>query len=329
MAVPANLFSTFDVGSYGYPNASATGINHEDFIDVQVILGSTMTPGFTSFRKDRARDVVHSWSVDTLAATSTAGTPEGQTFSAAALVNAVRLTNVTQIFSKGVMVSDRERELNPAGGFKDLLDKEVMKAYKEITRNAESRIFATASGASTVAGSATGAEATSAPTLASIQGLGCLTSGASASGVFLNDIFRISQSLFENGMEPDSIWFAPAHKRDFFHAVTGTTNGINVRNIAAVDNRLQANIEVMETPFGQQFAVIVDRFIPTSNASATTKAAYYVADRSMAALPFLRPPQMKEMGKAGDYTQALVLMEHTLRLDHPTAWGAVTGITSV
>lgn len=324
MAVPANLFSTFDIGSFAYGGGSVTAINHEDFIDVQIILGSTQTPAFSSFRKDRARDVVHSWSVDTLAATSTAGTPEGQTFSAAALVNAVRLTNVTQVFSKGVRVSDRERECNPAGQFRDILDKEIMKAFKENARNTESRIFATGD----VSASATGAEATSAPLMGSIIGLGCRTSGASASGVFLNDIYRLSQDLFEQGVEPDSLWFAPAHKRDFFHAVTGSSTSVNVRNIAATDNRFQANVEVMESPFGQLFAIITDRFIPTSNVSGTTKAAYYIADRSMAALPFLRPPQMKEMGKAGDYTEALVLHECTLRLDHPTAWGAVTGLTA-
>ena len=322
-------WGTYDVGSFGYGYAASAQLNHEDFIDVQVILGATQTPAFTSFRKDRARDVVHSWSVDALAATSTAGSEEGKTFASAALTNAKRLTNNTQIFSKGVAVSDRERELNPAGGFKDLLDKEVMKAFKEITRNAEARIFATASagGAGAAAASATGISGT-APIMASIQGLGCKTSAATGSGVALDDIFRMSQFLFEQGMEPDSIWFAPKHKIDFFNLVSAA-NTISVRNIAAMDNRLQANIDVMESPFGQLFAIIVDRFIPTTTASnASGGASYYIADRSMAALPFLRYPQMKEMGKNGDYTEALVLMEHTLRLDHPSAWGAVTGLTA-
>ena len=324
MAVGTNLFSTYDIGSFGYgAGGSATAINHEDFIDVQVILGATQTPAFSSFRKDRMRDVVQSWSVDTLAATSTAGTQEGQTFSAEALVNAVRLMNVSQLFSKGVRVSDREREINPAGGFRDILDKEVMKAFKENARNTEARIFATGA-----VGSATGDEATTSGRMASLSGLGIRASGASASGVFLNDIYRLSQDLFEQGIEPDSIWFAPAHKRDFFHAVTGSTTSVNVRNIAAIDNRFQANVEVMESPFGQLFAIITDRFIPTSNVSATTRAGYYIADRSLAALPFLRPPQMKEMGKAGDYTDVLILHECSLRLDHPTGWGTVSGLTA-
>jgi len=320
LPVPANLFSTFDVGPF---SASA---HHEDLIDVQVILGSTQTPAFASFRKDRARDVIHSWTVDALAATATAGTPEAQTFTAQALSPPVRLTNGTQIFDWGVRVSDRERDANPAGPFRDMYEKQIMMAFKVVTRNCEARIFSTGSTAS-----ASGAELTAAPVMASIAGFGLTVSGASASGIFTADIIRLSQTMFDNGIEPDSIWFATPHKVHFFNAVVSTTATVqvNLRNIAATDNRFQANIEVMETPLGQLYAIITDRFIPTSSASATTRAGYHIMDRSMAALAFYRPPQHKPMGKAGDYTEGLVLMELTLRLDHPSAFGMVTGITAI
>lgn len=330
MAVPLNLLSTFDVGPF---SASA---HHEDLIDVQVILGSTQTPAFATFRKDRARDVIHSWTVDALAVTSTAGTPEGQTFSAQALLPPVRLTNGTQIFDWGVRVSDRERDANPAGPFRDMYEKQIMMAFKVITRNCEARIFATG-----VTGSASGLELTSAPLMASILGFsaaayagGIVVSNAgSTSGIATADIVRLSQTMFDAGIEPDSIWFATPHKREFFNAIVMTAASVyanvNVRNIAAVDNRFQANVEVMETPFGQLYAIITDRFIPTSSLSASTKAGYYIMDRSMAALAFYRPPQHKPMGKAGDYTEGLVLMECTLRLDHPSGFGMVTGVTAV
>lgn len=323
-APPANLFSTFDVGFW--PNA--TGTHHEDLIDVQVILGSTQCPGFAQFKKGRARDVVHSWSVDALPATSTAAQLEGVDFSAQALTAPVRLVNGTQIFDSQVVVSDRERESNPAGQFRDMYEKQIMMAFKAITRNCESRIFATGATAS-----ATGNEATTAPVMASIPGFGLSFSGASASGVFTADIVNLSTTMFNNGVEPDSIWFSPAHKIQFFNSVVSSAAGgggfVNVRNIAAMDNRFQANVEVMETPLGQLYAIVVDRFIPTSSASATTRAGYYIMDRSMVSLPFFRPPQHKPMGKGGDHTRGIVLMELTLRLDHPSAVGMVTGITAV
>lgn len=328
MAIPSvNLFSTFDVGFF--PNA--TGTHHEDLIDAQIILGSTQCPAFSTFRKDRARDVVISWTVDALGATSTAGDLEGNDFSAAAITAQVRLMNGTQIFTKHVAVSDRERESNPAGQFRDMYEKQTMMAFKEITRNCEARIFSTASTAS-----ATGDD-TTAPIMRSIAGFsgaqGSISfSGASASGVFTGDIVRLSSLMFNNGVEPDSIWFAPAHKIEFFNAITLSAAGggayVNVRNIAAMDNRFQANVEVMETPLGQLYAIVVDRFIPTSSASATTRAGYYIMDRSLAALPFFRPPQHKPMGKGGDHTRGLILMELTLRLDHPSAFGMVSGITA-
>lgn len=323
MAVASALFSTYDVGTFGAGATAST--THEDLIDVQVILGSTQCPAFTQFRKDRARDVVHSWSVDSLAATSTAGFQEGIDFSGTNITAAVRLMNGTQIFAKHIVVSDREREANPAGQFRDQYEKQTMMAFKELTRHCEARIFATGSTAS-----ATGVETDGGgtPIMASIPGFGITFSGASASGVQTADIIRLSQAMFDNGVEPDSIWFSTPHKREFFFAVTGSSSSVNVRNIAATDNRFQANIEVMETPFGQLYAVITDRFIPTSSASATTRAGYYIMDKSMASLPFFRPPQHKPMGKNGDHTRGIILMELTLRLDHPSAFGSVTGITA-
>lgn len=330
MAQPSNLFSTYDVGFF--PNA--TGNHHEDLSDVQIILGSTQCPAFATFRKGRAKDVVVSWTVDALPSTATAGSVEGKTFSGEALAAPTRLINTTQIFDFGVVVSDRERDANPAGPFRDQYDKQIMKAFKAITRNCESSIFriATAS-ADTTNASASGDE-TTAPAMGGIDNFNIVFSAASASGILTADVTRLSTSMFNSGVEPDSIWFAPAHKIQFFNQVISSAGGngfVNVRNIAAMDNRFQANVEIMETPLGQVYAIVVDRFIPTATGSgvAATKAGYYIMDRSMAELCFYRQPQHKQMGKRGDYTEGLVLMELTVKLDHPSAFGKVTGVTAI
>jgi hypothetical protein len=134
----------------------------------------------------------------------------------------------------------------------------------------------------------------------------------------------LAQTMFTNGAEPDSLWFAPSTKLQFINATLGSA--INVRNIAATDQRLVANIDVFESPFNQLFAVITDRFIPMGGASASGYA-YFLGDRSMAKLAFYRPPQHKEMGKQGDNTRGIVLMELTLEMTHPSAWGAFTNVT--
>ena len=313
--VGAGLYSTFDAGFF--PNA--TGIHHEDLVDVVTILDSFQTPFFSSAPKIRAKDVVHSWTVDTLTATSTAGVAEGIDFSADTLTSPVRLMNGTQIFSRHVMVSDRERDANPAG-IRDMYEHQTMKEFKVLARNFEARSFAVNS-----TGSATGAEATTAPLMAGFRGFGITTSSSASGGVTTADIVTLSQTLFENGAEPDSIWFAPPNKRQFVNATISSGSG-NVRNIAATDQRLVANVDVFETPFNQLYAVITDRFIPCTTSSAV--GAYYIGDRAMAKIAFYRPPQHKPMGKGGDHTRGIVLFEATLQLDHPSSWAAMTGITN-
>ena len=313
--VSAGLYSTFDAG---FAQGTA-GIHHEDLVDLVTILDSFQTPMFSSAPKTRARDVVHSWTVDTLAATATAGLAEGIDFGGDTLTGPTRLVNGTQIFTRHVLVSDRERAANPAG-IRDMYEHQVMKEFKVIARNCESRLWAVNSTATI-----TGAEATTAPLMAGFRGFGITVQGSASGGVTTADIVTLSQTLFENGAEPDSIWFAPASKRQFVNATVSSGSG-NVRNIAATDQRLVANIDVFETPFNQLYAVITDRFIPISTSSAV--GAYYIGDRSMAKIAFFRPPQHKPMGKGGDHTRGIVLMECTLQLDHPSSWGAITGVTN-
>jgi hypothetical protein len=318
--VPTNLYSAFDAGFF----PSGTGVHHEDLVDIVTILDSFQTPMFSSAPKIRAKDVVHSWTVDTLASTTaasaTGGNVEGGDFAADALTGPVRLVNGTQIFRRDVLVSDRERDANPAG-IRDMYEHQIMKEFKNIARFCEARLWAINS-----TGSASGAEAaTNAPLMAGFRGFGITTSSSASGGVTTADICTLSQTLFENGAEPDSIWFAPASKRQFVNATVSSGSG-NVRNIAATDQRLVANIDVFETPFNQLYAVITDRFIPISTNSAS--GAYYIGDRSMAKIAFFRPPQHKPMGKSGDHTRGIVLMEATLQLDHPSSWAAMTGVTN-
>lgn len=317
-----NAFSSYTAGFF--PNA--TGVNHEDLADIVTILDSFQTPLFSSSPKIRAKDVVHSWTVDSLvalsggASASSYGTTEAADFSGDVLTGPSRIMNMCQIFSRHVGVSDRERAANPAG-IRDMYEHQVMKEFKNIARLCESRLWAV-----TAVASSTGAEAaTAAPLMAGFRGFGITTNSSASGGVTTADICTLSQTMFENGAEPDSLWFAPASKRQFVNATVTSGSG-NVRNIAATDQRLVANIDVFETPFNQMFAVIVDRFIPISTYSAS--GAYYIGDRSMAKIAFFRPPQHKPMGKNGDHTRGIVLMECTLQLDHPSSWGAVTGVTN-
>lgn len=311
--------TTYDVGFW----PSATAPTHEDLMDVCTILDSFQTPFFSSAPKVRATDIVHSWTVDTLLATATAGAVEGIAFASASATAPIRQVNVCQEFSKHIEVSDRERASRVAG-IRDMYEHQIMKGFKEIARNYEARVFAATIA---VSSSATG-DNTTASRLKAFRGFPLVSSGSAGTTVTTGDIIGLSRLLFQAGAEPDSIWFSPGHKQQFITNTVGT-GGVNVRNIAATDQRLVANIDVFETPFNQLMAIITDRFIETVFASQVSASAlYYIGDRSMAKVAVWRPPQHQPMGKGGTHTRGIVLLDATLQLDHPSAWAMFSGVTS-
>jgi hypothetical protein len=304
--------------------STVKGVAHESLADVCTILDSFQTPFFSSAPKIRASDVVHSWTIDTLMGAATASPLETAAFAVTANTDPVRLTNVCQVFRNDIEVSDRARENNLAG-IRDMYDHQVMKGFKQIARSYETWAFQKY----TVAGAVTSATATgdltTAPTGSNFRGFALVYSGAAGTCVTLTEIINLSESLFNAGAEPDSMWFAPAFKKGFVAVTSGTS--VNTRNIAASDKALIQNVDVYESPFNQLYAVITDRFIPTATVSSSG-TGYYIGDRAMAKVAFYRPPQHKPMGKVTDTTRGIVLMDCTLQLDHPSAWGMVTGVTA-
>jgi hypothetical protein len=318
--LPTNLLSTYDIGGFGYAQNVSSQLNHEDLTDVLTILDSVQTPGFSGAPKIRAKDRVHSWPVQALSAPVSAGAAVGSDFGGDTLTVPVRLLNGTQIFRLDVVVDDGERASNPAG-ISDMYDHQVMLQFKNLARNFEYVMFR-----NNTTGSATGLESSAvsnAPLMAGIRGFG-ITSGLSSAGSVSAQLVTQATVMFNNGAEPDTIWFAPSRKIGFVQESLGTA--INVRNIAASDQRLIANIDVFESPLGQVLAIVADRFIPMGTASASGYADF-IGDRSMAKVAFFRPPAHIEMGKNGDHTRGIVRFEATLELTHPSAWGMVSNVT--
>jgi hypothetical protein len=304
--------------------SAVPGVAHESLADVCTILDSFQTPFFSSAPKIKVSDVVFSWTVDTLMGPVITSPTETSAFGVTAMTDPKRLSNVCQVFRNDIEVSDRAREVNPAG-IRDFYDHQVMKGFKQLARSYETWAFQkyTTALANTSA-TATG-DATTSPTGSNFRGFALVYSGVAGTCVMTSDIVSLSMSLFDAGAEPDSIWFAPAFKKAFVSQVAGTN--INARNVAASDKILIQNVDVYETPFNQLYAVITDRFIPTATVSSSG-AGYYIGDRAMAKVAFFRPPQHKPLGKVTDTTRGIVLMDCSLQLDHPSAWGMATGVTA-
>ncbi len=310
--VPANLWSTYDVG---YAAGSA---NREDLADIVTIISPAEVPGFSTFGKTTAKLRTHEWLVDALSAVSTAGAGEGADFGGNALETRLRLNNVTQIFRKDIIVSDTQQEVDPAG-VRNEYEYQVMKGMKELSRNVEASIFKVATGG------ITGTEATAA--ISTMKGLrGFTTLIASGGGANVTaDIVGVHQLGYAAGAVYDSLWMSPGIKAAFTIAVVAD-GAANVRNIAANDNRLTANIEMFQTPFGL-LPVIVDRFIPQATAT-NSSGAYFLIEKSKVRLAMLRPFKHVPLAKGGDSTRGFLRGELTVEVLHPSCVAMVTGVTA-
>jgi hypothetical protein len=310
----------------GYPaNYDGTGVQaatytggglREDLLDLVTIIDPWDTPFFTSAPKSQARNVLHEWLTDSLTATSVAGADEGADFSAAALVARTRLNNICQIFRKDMAVTDTMRSVNPAG-IRDEYEYQIMKGLREIVRNAESTFWRVANTAAVTA-------IASARQLASFRSFAINTSAINGA-ITTADVINLHQQIYQTGGNPDTLYLSPGAKKAFTLAVAANST-VNFRNIAATDRKLIANIDVFESDFGL-LAVVPDRFIPQGSTTAAGNCSWLV-ERSKARIAFLRPLKHVPIAKGGDSTRGIVLTEMTLEVLHPSAHGALTGITS-
>jgi hypothetical protein len=293
--------------------------NREDLLDMITMISPWDTPLFSMMPKGRSNSALHAWLTDALDATATAGAIEGGDFAGSDLVPRKRLTNITQIFRKDMVVSDTQRAENPAG-VRDEYEYQVMKAMREIARNVEATLFKISNT------SATGATATNFRAMKGIRGFeGDGLSLFDASGIITTArVVSAHQTMWTNGADPDTLFLSAADKKTLVDAILASNAG-NTRNVAAADNVYIANIDVFESPFGR-LAMVADRFIPTSTATSAS-AGWFLGERSKARLAFLRPIQHVPLAKTGDATKGMVRGELTLELLHPSSWGVGTGAT--
>src|SRR5438046_10631971 len=111
MPVPGSAgtgyLTTYDLG---YNAGSA---NREDLLDLITNIDPWDTPFFSSAPKVQANHVTHEWITDSLNATATGGTVEGADFAVDTLTQRSRKSNICQIFTKHIAVSDTQRQVNP------------------------------------------------------------------------------------------------------------------------------------------------------------------------------------------------------------------------
>ena len=130
--------NTFDTTNQG----SAVS-NREDLTDVLTILAPEETPILSSANKERASATVVEWTVDTLAAPSTAGISEGADVTAFTdkFAGRAKLNNRIQKFRRDYMVSDLQEAVDSVGPAK--IAQAEAKAIRELKRDVEATLAGT------------------------------------------------------------------------------------------------------------------------------------------------------------------------------------------
>jgi len=323
-----------DVGTYFYGFAAGDRVNREDLLDLITNLDPWDTPWVSQAPKVRASHVSHEWLTDTLPATSTAGAIEGDEYALDTDTQAERCENVTQIFRRDVAATETQRSVNPAG-FRDAYAYSVQKATKAIARNIEVTVLGdltTASGGSAVGRvlrsfQHSGASAVCPFMITATAGgtvntldLGTGSTGAGLSSALTeSDYNTLLETVYTNGGNPESTFVSPAIKRVISGFTSNATGSFNTRNVAAVEKRAVAAIDIYDSDFGLQ-QLVLDRWVPqaTDGASSTADAADYytgrvfIFERAKNRLAWLRPVQHIILGKSGDSIRGIVVGEVTL-----------------
>lgn len=328
--------STFDKGS-----GTITASNREDLLDVISIITPSDAPFSVSAPRSEAKDTHHGWFTDVLQATSTAGSLEGADFATASFGVPTRQTNVCQIFTRNVKVSNSQRAVN-AIGTDDEYKRQVMKGGREIQRNIETRVFSVAG--SCAAGSTAAARvmkglndfmttANSRKRLArewgeNVTAAGGASASASATSITEERFNNMLEYLFHSGGSPDTIYCGAAVKRQI-NEFTGPSNAR--RNISLADKTIIASVDLYDTEFGPM-EITINRWVARSANTAASNVgltgALFALEKNLNRLAILRPVKHIPLPQAGDYVRGSIVGELTLEVLNVSGQASMAGLNN-
>jgi hypothetical protein len=280
-------------------------------------------------------NIRHEWQTDVLAsAVTTNAAIEGDEAVIDSATATVRVSNITQIMDKAIIVSGTARAVDTAGR-KDELAYQIQKRGRELKRDIEATVLANqasvlgddttarklgglqtwlTSNTDRASGGADGGYSTS-------TSLTVAATDATAGSVrtFTETLLvNAQQDAYNNGGEPTMMLLSPYQKRQF-------TNATNFPGIADLRSNVPqnkpasviGNAEIYLGPFGT-LDVVVDRF--------TRSRDVFLVDPEYAALGVLRPMQQWELAKSGDADKRQLLTEITLVIENQAAHAVIADL---
>jgi len=322
---------------------STQGGQREDLANWISTISRDMTPFVSSIGKGKASATLHEWSTDTLEAAGLQAAAEGSSFAESASPVVQRLTNRTQIFTKGIRVSGTLESVDKVGR-KSEFKYQTEKRGKEMARDVETWMLSTnvsavqggsASGNIQAAARKMGAyQAYStvnivAGTAAAATGTGAVTGAGDGSNVAvaqsahtnanvtLADINEILRQI--NGVTsvaPNKLMMSTTNKVRFSDLMTGTTN---VRRNIDERGKLRQSVDLYESDFGD--VELVHNYLMGNT-------EIFVYDPSTLSMDTLRPMHFRDISEDGDSMRSYMVQEITFCAKAPTGNGVILDVTA-
>jgi len=314
MAQPSETFDSYD----------GANSNREDLTNIIYNISPTDTPFMSSIGRVKVSATTHEWQTDSLAAhTANNKVIDGDEATNDAITATSRVTNLTQISDKVIVVSGTQEVVNKAGK-KSEVAYQVAKAGKELKRDMEARLTSpqiAETGSSSAARECSGAEAviktnTSHGTSGSTNGTADCVDGTQRAFTEVLLKPQIKNCYTQGGM-PGMIMVGPHNK-----TVASGFGGI------ATIYRDQKNVgqgviigaaDIYVSDFGT-FKIIPNRIQRDRTA--------LIIDTDYWAVGYLRPFSVKPLARTGDSEKRQMLCEYTLEYRNEASSGKVAELTT-
>ena len=323
--------------------STSQGGQREDLANWISNISRDMTPFVSSIGKGKASATLHEWSTDTLEAASVQAAAEGASFAESASPVVARVTNRTQILTKGIRVSGTLEAVDKVGR-KSEFKYQTEKRGKEMARDLEvimlsGQVSAVHGSSATgniqalarkmgayqaystvniVAGTAAAATGTGAVTGTGTGGnIAVAQSGHTNALVSLADINETLRLV--NGVTsvaPNKLMMSTTNKVRFSDLMTGTTN---VRRNIDEKGKLKQSVDLYESDFGD--VELVHNYLMGNT-------EIFVYDPSTMSINTLRPLHFRDISEDGDSLRSFMVQELTFEAKTPTGNAVILDVTA-
>ena len=306
-----------------YDTYSAT-TNREALANTIFNLDPTATPFMSAIGTKNVSNVTFDWSTENLPSISATGELEGFEISRAAATPVVRQSNVCQINSVNVTVTNSQNSMDVAGKRSEMAHQMALLS-KALKRNMETAICqnqAKNSGNATTARATRSFEAWLSSNVS--RGTGGANGSASAAATDASSgnqraltetlLKGVLQSMFTNGAEPNMAIAGPHNKQ----VISGFTGRSNTRQNIDSDT-VSASISLYASDFGPL------QIVPSNR---SRDRSLLLIDPEYLKHAFLRTFQTIDISTIGDAETKMIVAEHGLEVSSEQAHGIVADLTT-